>query len=305
MKIVNPLYDKAFKYLMENNRLAKKVFSVILETEIEELTLGQQETLVPDEKRGFTLFRLDFKALIKNSDGTKQKVLIELQKSKYETDIQRFRNYLGVNYINKTQKNIEINKISEDYPIITIYILGYNLEDLPYLAVTVNNQKINSVNKEPIETSSFFVEMLTHRSHILQVKRLPESRKTRIEQFMMLFNQAWNSDKKYILDLEEIPEEFREIAEYLEKPVYSEDFRRQLEAEEEIDFIFDQQEAKYLVQIEEAKKREGEAKKREEIERRQKEDAKYKLAKKMLQYGESIDEIIKETGLSKKDIESL
>lgn len=291
MKIVNPLYDKAFKYLMENNRLAKKVLAVILETEIEELDLGQQETVFPDEKRGFTLFRLDFKAVIKNTDGTKQKVLIELQKSKYETDIQRFRNYLGLNYINKLQKSEDLNKNNEDYPIITIYILGYNLDDLPYLAVTVNNQKINSVNKKPIETESFFVEMLTHRSHILQVKRLPKNRKTRIEQFMLLFNQAWNSDKKYILDLEEIPEEFREIAEYLEKPVYSEDFRRQLEAEEEIDYIFDRQEAKYLAQIEEAKQRENEAK--------------YKLTKKMLKYNEPIEEIIKETGFTKEEIKKI
>jgi len=268
MKIVNPLYDKAFKYLMENNRFAKKVLGVILETEIEELVLSQQETVVPDEKRGFTLFRLDFRAIIKNSDGTRQKVLIELQKSKYETDIQRFRNYLGINYINKTTKS------EEEFPIITIYILGYNLEDLPYLAVTVNNQIINSVNKEPIKIKSFFVEMLTHRSHVLQVKRLPKNRKTRIEQFMMLFNQALNSDKKYILDLQVIPEEFRDIAEYLEKPVYSEDFRRQLEAEEEIDYIFDQQEAKYLAQIEEAKQREEEAKQREEEAKQREEEAK-------------------------------
>lgn len=31
MKIINPLYDRAFKYLMENERLAKKVISVLLD----------------------------------------------------------------------------------------------------------------------------------------------------------------------------------------------------------------------------------------------------------------------------------
>jgi len=49
MKIVNPLYDIAFKYLMENNRLAKKVLGVILETEVEELVLSQQETVFPEQ----------------------------------------------------------------------------------------------------------------------------------------------------------------------------------------------------------------------------------------------------------------
>ncbi|MEI7727812.1 MAG: hypothetical protein WCK09_22085, partial [Bacteroidota bacterium] len=103
MKIINPLYDKAFKYLMENNKLAKKVLSVILDVEVTEVTLSQQETILPDERRGLTLFRLDFKAIIKEADGRKKTVLIELQKSKYPTDIQRFRNYLGANYM--TTKN--------------------------------------------------------------------------------------------------------------------------------------------------------------------------------------------------------
>ena len=98
MKIINPLYDKAFKYLMENNKLAKKVLSVILDVEVTEVTLIKQETILPDERRGLTLFRLDFKAIIKEDDGRSKTVLIELQKSKYPTDIQRFRNYLGANY---------------------------------------------------------------------------------------------------------------------------------------------------------------------------------------------------------------
>jgi flagellar biosynthesis GTPase FlhF len=34
MKIANPLYDHAFKYLMSNDKLARKVLSVILEKEV-------------------------------------------------------------------------------------------------------------------------------------------------------------------------------------------------------------------------------------------------------------------------------
>jgi hypothetical protein len=63
MKIVNPLYDLAFKYLMENNKLAKMIVGLILDQEVEELELGQQETTYTDEKRFITLFRLDFKAV--------------------------------------------------------------------------------------------------------------------------------------------------------------------------------------------------------------------------------------------------
>ena len=88
---------------MENSRLARKVLSVLLDTEVIEVSLQQQETHYPDEKRGLSLFRLDFKALIREADGTGKTVLIELQKSKYITDIQRFRNYLGSSYMTKLQ----------------------------------------------------------------------------------------------------------------------------------------------------------------------------------------------------------
>jgi len=331
MKIINPLYDKAFKYLMENNKLAKKVLSVILDVEIEELTLGHQETVFPDDKRSLTLFRLDFTALIREADGSLKKVLIELQKSKYATDIQRFRNYLGANYISKNNSVSEPQfTYSTNLPIITIYILGYKLDDLPYMAVTVDRHVFNSVSKEKIEVKSFFIELLTHQSHIIQVLRLPEKRQTRLEQFLLLFNQAWCTENKSIIDLQDIPEEFSDIAKYLQGPVFDEQFRRNLLAEEELDTIFDEQEAKYLKKIVELEDREKQerlqklkAQKREEQERLQKLKAQeredqakerekhakerekqlaYKLALQMKKIGASIEDIAKETGLSEDEI---
>ena len=330
MKIINPIYDKAFNYLMENNKLAKKVLSVILDVEVTEVTLSQQETVLPDERRGLTLFRLDFKAIIKEADGSKKTVLIELQKSKYPTDIQRFRNYLGTNYMTpkndfkkqKQQSVVKEEKPSEYqsiYPIIAIYILGYNLDDLPYMAVAVNRDVINSANKQKITVSSFFIEHLTHQSHIIQIRRLPEKRQTLLEKFLVLFNQAWCTDHKFILDLQNIPEEFKDIAKYLQGPVMDDKFRRQLEAEEEIDTIFDGQEAKYLKQIaqalnekEEANKQKVAAEERELEERKQKEEANkqkeilaIKLASQMKKTGIPLNEIAFETGLTKEEIEKL
>jgi len=65
-------------------------------------------------------------------------------------------------------------------------------------------------------------------------------------------------------------------------------------------------------QKEEAQKREKEERKEKEEERKQKEEAKQKeseatqkLARKMLKYGESVEEIMKETGLSRKEIERI
>jgi hypothetical protein len=309
MKIVNPLYDKAFKYLMENEKFARKVLSVILDVEVEEVTLGHQETVFPDEKRHLTLFRLDFKAVIKEADGTHKTVLIELQKSKYSTDIQRFRNYLGANYMAKQKKPDKVAEPTTEYrtayPIITIYILGYNLDDLPYMAVTVNRDVINSVSKEKIKVKSFFVEHLTHQSHIIQVRRLPEQRRTRLEKFLTLFNQAWCLDEGYIIDLQDVPEEFSDIAEYLRGPLMDDDFRRNLVAEEEIDTIFDEQEAKYLKRIAKAEKREEEERKKKEKEKNLRLALAHKLARHLKQIGLSDDEIMRETGLSPDEIANI
>jgi predicted transposase/invertase (TIGR01784 family) len=64
-------------------------------------------------------------------------------------------------------------------------------------------------------------------------------------------------------------------------------------------------EEKYLPVIEEERRQKEEAKQREEEERRQKEEAMRKLAAKMKKYGEPIDDIIRETGLTKPQIEKL
>jgi hypothetical protein len=325
MRIVNPLYDTAFKYLMQNEKYARKVLSVILDEEVEEVHVSQQETVYPDEKRHLTLFRLDFKAEIKEPDGTRKTILVELQKSKYETDIQRFRHYLGSSYMDKPKNNTvaeEQAQYNGMYPIVTIYILGYNLDELPYMAVTVNREIIDASTKQKIDVKSFFIEHLTHKSHILQVRRLPEQRRTRLENFMILFNQAWVTETRSILDLVELPKEFEDLANYLHGPVADEQFRRNLDAEDELDSIFDQQEAKYLHQIAvaqqekeeaerekaEAQKREQEAQQREAEERRQKEEARQKiieLATFLKQMGLPTDQISEKTGLTKQEIENL
>jgi hypothetical protein len=313
MKIVNPLYDKAFKYLMENEKFARKVLSVILDEDIIDVTLGHQETIYPDERRRLTLFRLDFKAVIKEPDGSKKTVLIELQKSMYSTDIQRFRNYLGANYMAKRRKPDQVKEAKVEYqpayPIITIYILGYNLDDLPFMAVTVNREVINSVSKEVLTVKSFFIEHLTHQSHIIQVRRLPDQRKTRLENFLVLFNQAWCAEDNYIIDLQDVPDEFKDIANYLQGPLLDDEFRRNLEVEDEIDTIFDEQEAKYLKRILEAEKGEKdqkrkriEAEQRENNERLLKQSLAIKLAKRLKQDGASDEEIMKETGLSREEL---
>ena len=97
------------------------------------------------------------------------------------------------------------------------------------------------------------------------------------------------------------------------------EFRRKLQAEEEIDTIFDEQEARFLKKMaesekgkQEAEKRTQEAEKREHLERFQKEEEctqkvflAIKLAVYMKQNGAGTAEISKETGLSPDKIMDL
>lgn len=303
MQIANPLYDHAFKYLMSNDRLARKVLSVILEKEVPELELSQQEVVVEDEERRFTLYRLDFKAVIEDENGRRETVLIELQKSKLPTNVLRFRNYPGLSYTKKTKKTDPETKVEQDtaLPIISIYILGYNVEDIPAAATKVDRKIMDMSRHEEMHIESDFIDMLTHTCYILQVRRLPEQRRSRIEQFLTLFNQAWVMESKYIIDLKEVPEEFGDIAAYLQRPLQEEEIRAKLRAEEELETIFAVQEAEKVQLLNML-----------EEERRQKEEAKakslsnaIKLARLMKQSGTSNREIIEETGLSEEEVQNI
>jgi len=236
MRIANPLYDTAFKYLMENNKLAKKIVSLIIEEDIEELQIQNHEHTFVDDQRGLRFVRVDFKAVIRQPDGTTKKVLIELQKSKSEAEAIRFRRYLGLNYsMPDIEKDEEGKDVKVGYPIITIYILGYKLDDLPYVAVTVNNAAVDSVTKESLQINSNFINLLTYRSHILQVERLGTERRGRLEHFLNLFSQQWCTAEGFILDIQDISPELRDIAEYLSIPLQDKDFLLDLYAEEDLD----------------------------------------------------------------------
>lgn len=323
MKIANPLYDHAFKYLMSNDRLARKVLSVILEKEVLQLELAQQEVVIEDEERRFTLYRLDFKALIRDENGRQETVLIELQKSKLPTNALRFRSYLGLSYAQKTKSPATAGGERESpLPIISIYILGYNVEDIPVLATKVNRRIIDMSSHEELHIESDFINLLTHTCYILQVRRLPPQRLSRIERFMTLFNQAWVAEKNFILDLEEVPEEFKDIAEYLQRPLAEEELQRKLRAEEEVEELFALQEAEkeQLRSMAEAERKDKEEERRqkelaqirEEEERRQKElalekarESALKLARLLLKTGASVEEAARETGLPEEEIRSL
>ena len=97
--LANPIYDSAFKYMMQNERSATLLLSSLLQREIVKLDIIANDTPVIEEKSGVRILRLDFAATVVNPDTKDSEVItIELQKSYLDTEIMRFRTYLGRKY---------------------------------------------------------------------------------------------------------------------------------------------------------------------------------------------------------------
>ncbi len=245
MTIANPIYDIVFKYLMEDLDIAKGLLSTILNVEILELSFQPQETIseTPQDTKSIRVYRIDFAAIIKQSDGQIKKVLIELQKTKRNTNAIRFRRYLGENY-QKEDAIIDINGKERKRPLelITIYLLGFELNKTPTAVLysrpcfrdLVNNERAEYAHAEE------FIKLLTHESYFIQIPRLVEPTKTRIEKVLSVFNQTFKSSDEHSLNYELIDDDplLQKMVNRLTRAIANEEMRRKMNVEDEIEREF-------------------------------------------------------------------
>ena len=190
--IANPIYDVVFKYLMQDNAAAKLLLSAILDQPIELLeVLPQEYTVRSGARPELAVIRFDYRAIIREPNGSTKKVLIELQKIHQLLDIGRFRHYLGTNYSTPNQ----VEGVDQHLPIITIYLLGFGLE-VKSPVIRVGGTYIDAVTKTAIEGTDAFIEALTHQAYFIQIPLLPDKQKTRVERVLSVFSQKWVVDKK-------------------------------------------------------------------------------------------------------------
>jgi hypothetical protein len=327
MKILNPLYDWSLKYLLDNNELAKKFLSSLLQIKIIHLeTRSIELPYLKDGKRFVS--RFDFKAIIETNDKITKEVLLEIQKYRYPDPINRFRTYLGENYKKEeTYKDSEGNTRTESLPLIALYILGYCPAEFDRPYIIVRNDVYDGVDGTKLNINSPTIDLLTHSAYFITATPPPtyKWRGSQQEAIIRLFQQKIRKEQSNITyELEQEPQDplVKEISSYLNRGTQEEEIIKQLDAEEEyyesiieLEAALEQskkreEETKKIAeqerkQKEEERRQKEKAKKREEQERRQKEEAKVKLAQKMKKYGESIEDIMRETGLSKEEIEKL
>ena len=244
MIIANPIYDVVFKYLLEDADIARDLLSTILGEEVVHLEFKPQETST-ESSEGIKILRLDFKAIIKKKDGTLFKVLIELQKSKQVFDVMRFRRYLGDNYRKEDQLVEKDGTILfRSLPIITIYFLGFLLNNVPSGVIKVKRDYVDVVTEEILGVKDDFVELLTHDSYMIQVGRLPKESRGKLDRVMQIFSPMYqNKADKHLIDFQgDIYDPLvLRMVERLSRAIASDEYRDKMDVEDEIDRIFERE----------------------------------------------------------------
>lgn len=199
--IANPIYDVVFKFMMEDENVAKLLLSALLKKEIVELQMRQHEYTSVQQTR-ISLFRMDFSAKILDKDGSEHLVLIELQKTWLATETLRFRQYLGTHYLSKNNM-CDNGDSSFGLPIISIYILGHTVGDLKEPVIYVRRRYLD-YDDQVIEQKDPFIESLTHDSIIVQIPYLQGRTRNRLERLLNVFDQDYRMpDNEHMLNIDE------------------------------------------------------------------------------------------------------
>ena len=244
MIIANPLYDVVFKYLLEDVEIARELLSTILGEEVQSLEMKPQETST-ETSGDIRILRFDFKAVIKKPNGEINKVLIELQKAKQAFDVMRFRRYLGDNYRKEDEVlNDKGEPEKRPLPIITIYFLGFPLNSIQSGVVKINREYRDVVTQEILDIKEDFVELLTHDSYLIQVRKLAKAARNKLERVLHIFSPIYQTSKdKHQFDFQGDTNEplVKKMVDRLGRAIASEEIRDLMDVEDELDRIFERE----------------------------------------------------------------
>ncbi len=277
MLLINPIYDTAFKYLMDDNKAAKVLLSALLKKDVVALTLRRNELASLDNENNIRMTRLDFSAKILNTDGTEELVSIEIQKAQVATEIMRFRNYLGQQYSDESNKQDDGRPLH----IIAIYLLGHTIPEFSEPIVYVgpsytdsNNNTIEMNTPQNEENLMPFIRSLTHDVVVVQIPLLEERPKNYAEEIMSIFDQRYKTDidSKFIDFLENNKDEgLNAIVSRLRYGASDRTLRRRMDLERE---YYEQ-----LQELTSAKQEAEEAKQEADKHRQEAEEAKQEADK--------------------------
>ncbi|MBR1881213.1 MAG: hypothetical protein IJ804_10790 [Prevotella sp.] len=203
MTIANPIYDSVFKFLMEDERVAKTILSALLKKNIVKVEVRPHE-YSNSQRDSLSMFRIDFAATVREDDGHEHIILIEVQKTWLETETLRFRQYLGVQYQRK-ENIMPDSKEGYALPMVAVYILGHKVGDIEEPVIYVHHDAYDYNDKRVTKgLPNPFVDSLTHDSIIVQIPRLHGQVNNRLDKVLSVFDQTLHlSDSEHFLNFDE------------------------------------------------------------------------------------------------------
>ena len=324
-KYINPFTDFGFKKIFGEEANKDLLISFLNELlkyedqEIKTLDFKKKERIpdtLEDRKVVYDLF-------CENEKG--EKFIVEMQQAKQTFFKDRMIFYSTFPIKEQAPKGKIIDETGKeivwDYELKAVYVVAVLNFKIP---INIETQgKLISRNKlVDVETHSVFYDKLTFIT-----LEMPYFNKS-IDELENNFDK-WLYVLKNLDSLDRIPEKIKDkifeklfsVAEYAKlssdeqleyeqslstlRDLYSVINTAKRDARKETEKEYEEILKQERKEKEQAKKREEQAKKREEQAKKREEQAMLKLAAKMKKYGEPIEEIMKETGLSREEIENL
>ena len=287
--VANPLYDAVFKYLMEDDRIAKTILAALLKKKVIDVKIRRNEYANLTRRESISMFRIDFAATVLDEDNQPHLMLIELQKTWLPTETLRFRRYLALQY------NNEENMLKEEHekyaiPMVAIYLLGHCVGKIEEPVIYVNHHAYNYDGKKVEEgIPDPFVESLQHDSIIVQIPLLHGRVNNRLEKVLCLFDQTNVADNKKVIKVDDKQFEGDNDMEYIVRRLQSAaadpDMRYQMNAEDEFFKELEARDSLIMEKDGQLKEKDGQLKEKDEMLR--------KMIKGMQKNGMSLDDIAK------------
>ena len=285
--VANPLYDAVFKYLMEDDRIAKTILTALLKKKVIDVKIRRNEYANLTRRESISMFRIDFAATVLDEDNQPHLMLIELQKTWLPTETLRFRRYLALQY------NNEENMLKEEHekyaiPMVAIYLLGHCVGKIEEPVIYVNHHAYNYDGKKVEEgIPDPFVESLQHDSIIVQIPLLHGRVNNRLEKVLCLFDQTNVADNKKVIKVDDKQFEGDNDMEYIVRRLQSAaadpDMRYQMNAEDEFFKELEARDSLIMEKDGQLKEKDGQLKEKDKMLR--------KMITGMQENGMSLDDI--------------
>ncbi len=224
MRIANPMYDAAFKYLMDDDASARLLVGAVLGEDVESLQSLPQERAArpspapaPGESPSgelLTVRRVDFAATVRTASGDRLRVLVEVQKARFTDEVMRFREYLGRHYADRENYDQGPDGRRRHRPLRAIYILGECLPRTEATVLRVSREYLDGVTGQRLSDREEFVEALSHDCWVVQVPLLAARRRTDLERLLSVFDQELQvAGNRSLLEVDErdLPERYAPV----------------------------------------------------------------------------------------------